>query len=318
MSQAQPPIVAEVVRSGFVESRHRGHLVALGPDGEPVLRLGDPDAAVFPRSTNKPLQSFAMLEAGLELSGESLAVACASHAGLPIHVDAVLRILAGAGLSADALDNTPDLPLDPAAARTLLASGGGPDRLHQNCSGNHAAMLATCVARGWPASGYLAPDHPLQAMIRASYARLAGTPMSEPAVDGCGAPLYAMSLLALAGAYRRVLDGAGASAGAGARVADAMRAHPEYVGGPGRPATRLMQAVPGLVAKGGAEAMFVAALPDGRVVAVKIDDGNSRACLPVIVAALRRLGVDGDELAELATVPVLGHGRPVGAVRAVF
>ena len=131
-----------MVRSGFVESRHRGHVAVVEPDGTVSLRLGDPDQPVFPRSTNKPLQTVAMLELGLDAPPELLAVACASHAGLPMHVDAVRRLLASAGLTDADLDNTPDLPLDIEAAHALLAAGSGPDRLHQNCSGNHAAINA--------------------------------------------------------------------------------------------------------------------------------------------------------------------------------
>jgi L-asparaginase II len=310
-------VLAEVVRSGFVESRHRGHLVVVEADGSPSLRIGDPDQLVFPRSTNKPLQAAAMLDLGLDLGPASdlLAVACASHAGLPMHTDAVRRLLASAGLTETDLENTPDLPLDVEAARALLASGGSPDRLHQNCSGNHAAMLATCVARGWATTGYLDPAHPLQVAIREAYTAMMRTPMDEAAVDGCGAPLYATSLVGLARAYAALVGAAPGSSQA--RVASAMRDNPEVVDGPGRPGCGLMMAVPGLIAKGGAEGMFAVGLPDGRALAIKIEDGASRPTAPVAVAVLRRLGVTGLDLERWATVPVFGHGQVVGEVRPV-
>jgi L-asparaginase II len=300
------------VRSGFVESRHTGSLVVLGVAGDPQLELGDPRRAIFPRSTNKPLQAAIMLELGLELADPLLAVACASHVGLPSHVAAVRAILAQAGLSVADLDNTPAFPLDDDASRALIMAGSGPDRVHQNCSGNHAAMIATCVVAGWSTSGYLDPSHPLQVAIRAGYESMAGTPMSGRAIDGCGAPLYKVSLLGLARSYQSLI----AQSGGRHRVPAAMRAHPELVEGPGRPATELMRAVPGLIAKNGAEGVYVVALADGRTVAVKIDDGAARACVPVVVAALRGLGVVAPELEHLSTLPVFGHGEVVGEIRA--
>jgi L-asparaginase II len=309
----EPPVLAEVVRSDVVESRHRGHVAVVEPDGAVSLRLGDPDQPFFPRSTNKPLQTVAMVGLGLDVPPDLVAVACASHAGLPMHVDAVRRMLASSGLTEADLDNTPDLPLDTEAARSLLAAGGGPDRLHQNCSGNHAAMLATCVARGWPTNGYRDPSHPLQVAIRATYERMGRTTVGAPAVDGCGAPLYAMSLVGLATAYSALAVDPDPAV---ARVREAMVSYPELVDGPGRASSGLMTAVPGLVAKGGAEGMYGVALPDGRGVAVKISDGGARAAVPVVVGLLRKLGLDGDELARWATAPVFGHGEVVGEVRA--
>jgi L-asparaginase II len=282
-----------------------------------LLELGTPQRAIFPRSTNKPLQAAIMLELGLDLPAELLAVACGSHIGLPMHVDAVREILARSGLTEADLANTPSLPDDPDAAKAVLAAGGGPDRLHQNCSGNHAAMLATCVAAGWPTAGYLDPAHPLQLKIHDGYEQMAGTPMGAVAVDGCGAPLYAVSLVGLARAYLGLA--AAVLAGADdpqARVAAAMTGFPDLVDGPGRPASGLMAALPGLLAKSGAEGVFAAALPDGRSIALKIDDGAMRACVPVLVAALRELGLDRPGFERFATSPIFGHGRAVGEVRA--
>ncbi len=309
-------MLAEVVRSGFVESRHRGHVAVVEPDGAVSLRRGNPEQPAFPRSTNKPLQTIAMVELGLDAPPDLLAVACGSHAGLPMHVDAVRRLLASSGLTDADLDNTPDLPLDTEAARALLAAGGGPDRLHQNCSGNHAAMVATCVACGWPTAGYRDPSHPLQAAIRATYERMGRTTIGPVAVDGCGAPLYSMSLVGLASAYSALATDDSPSV---ARVRAAIVENPELTDGPGRAASGLMAAVPGLIAKGGAEGMYGVALPDGRGIAVKIEDGGARAAVPVVVAVLRKLGLDSDHqaaLARWATAPVFGHGDVVGEVRA--
>ena len=308
------PVVAEVVRNGYVESRHRGSVVALRADGSSALRIGAVDRPVFLRSCAKPLQAVAMLRAGWQpLDDEQVALASASHSGEERHVAVVRRILDTARLDESALDNTPDLPLDVAEARALIRSGGGPDCVHQNCSGKHAAMLATCVSLGWPTGGYRDRDHPLQRAIAATIEDLARERIAAVAVDGCGAPIFAVSIAGLARAFSAL---ATAEAGSERRVADAMRAHPYLVGGRGRDVTALMKAVDGLVAKDGAEGTYVAAASDGSAAALKIDDGASRARAPVMVAALRAIGVADDGLAPLETAPVLGHGRPVGEVRA--
>jgi L-asparaginase II len=303
------PVVAEVVRGGLVESRHHGMVVAVGSDGSRMLEIGDVDGLMYARSSLKPLQALGMLDAGWDPGDdEQVAVAAASHSGEPMHVDVVRRILDSAGLEPDALDNTADLPLDTAAAHALLRAGEGPSRLHQNCSGKHAAMLATCVTNGWPTAGYRDPGHPLQVAIRHTVERCTGEDVAGVTVDGCGAPLFATSLAGLATAFAAIAQ---------SRVADAMRAHPQLVGGTGRDVTALMRGVDGLVAKDGAEGVYAAALTDGRAAAVKIEDGGGRARTPVLVGALRALGVDSPAFDALATVPVLGHGERVGEVRAV-
>ena len=310
-----PPVVAEAVRSGFVESRHRGTVVTLGPDGNVAFHVGEPDEPLYPRSANKPMQAAGMVRAGLRLRPELLAVAAASHSGEVRHVDGVREILAGAGLAESDLLTPPDLPLDVAAARAWLRVGRDPAPVTMNCSGKHAAMLATCVANGWATASYPDADHPLQVALRETIEELAGEGVADTGVDGCGAPLFALSLTGLARAFRAMVL---APAGSAEReVANAMRAHPDYVGGTGRDVTELMRAVPGLLAKDGAEGVYAAAMPDGRTVALKIDDGAQRARAPVMVAALRRLGVDASGLTEVARVALLGGGRPVGEVRAV-
>jgi L-asparaginase II len=309
-------VVALVRRGDLVESAHRGHLLAVDADGAPVHRRGEPATVVYPRSALKPVQAVAMLRAGLDLDGELLALAAASHSGEPGHLNGVRRILAGAGLTEADLRNTPAPPTDPDAAFAWRAAGQKPASITQNCSGKHAAMLATCVAAGWPTVGYLDPEHPLQRTIRAEVSALTGD--GDPAhvgVDGCGAPLFSASVAGLARAFARL-----AVAGPGtpeARVAAAIRAHPWWLGGTGRTVTRLLAAVPGLIAKDGAEGVFAAALPDGRALAFKIVDGSARPVPVVVVAALRALGSDAPGLVDLGRVEVLGHGEPVGEVAAV-
>ncbi|WP_420037097.1 asparaginase [Streptomyces sp. cg28] len=310
-------VLAEVWRGDFLESVHHGSVVALAPDGRTVLSAGPVDAPMYPRSANKPLQGVGMARAGLGLDGELLALACASHSGEDFHLDAVRRILAGAGLTEDALRCTADLPLGAEAQAKHLAAGQGPTRIAMNCSGKHAAMLATCVAAGWPTETCLDPGHPLQRALRGTLEELAGETSAAVGVDGCGAPLFALTLTGLARAFARL-----ATAPAGRhehRVVTAMNAHPEYVGGTGRDVTTLMRALPGAVAKDGAEGVYALALPDGSAVALKIADGGQRPRSVVLTAALRHIGVDVDadpRLAALTAVPVLGHGEPVGAVRA--
>jgi len=323
------------VRGGAVESLHLGHVVVTGLDGAVLAAVGDPQAQVYPRSCLKPLQLAAMLEAGLwpeDGTGRSrttgttgsdqdlapLALGAASHNGEPVHLEGVRAVLAAAGLGEADLANTPDLPLHAPSAAAWRAGGHGPSSLAQNCSGKHAAMLATCVARGWPIEGYLLPEHPLQVAVMAGVTEMAGV-AAVVSTDGCGTPLPLLPLAALAGAYGRVAAESAAAppAGAAARVGTAMRAHPYLVGGEGREATGFMAGVPGLVAKDGAEGVFALGLPDGRGAALKVLDGATRP-FPVLVAAvLAALGVDAAVVREQASVPVLGHGRPVGAMTTV-
>jgi L-asparaginase II len=313
------PVLAEVVRSGFVESRHRGAVTALAADGTALLTAGTADAPMFPRSSNKPFQATAMVRSGLKLDGELLALAAASHSGEDFHVAGVRTILSSAGLSEDDLLCPPDYPLDEQAHRAMVRAGAQPDRVHMNCSGKHAAMLATCVAAGWPTATYTDPEHPLQQEIKATIVRLAGEPVTVIGVDGCGAPLMAISVAGLARAFRAVVL---AEPGTAERaVADAMRGYPEWTSGTTRPERALMQAVPGLLLKSGADGVEGFALADGRAGAFKIEDGAARGRVPVTVALLRMLGADAvpgtdvAALAELATAPVTGGGRVVGEIR---
>jgi L-asparaginase II len=310
------PVLADVIRSGFAESAHRGSIVVTGPDGATARQAGAVDVPIFPRSSNKPMQAVAMLTCGLGLDGELLALAAASHAGEGFHVTGAQKILAGAGLTEDALHCPPDLPLDEDARNAVLLAGGEKRRQYMNCSGKHAAMLATCVAAGWDTATYTDPSHPLQREVRRTIERLAGEQVTvPPGVDGCGAPLFAISLTGLARAFRALVM---AEPGSPERkVADAMRANPSWTSGSRRPDRELVEAVPGLLLKSGAEGVQAVALADGRAAAFKIDDGDGsrRARVAVTVAVLAALGADVSAVAGLASPPVYGGGRVVGEVR---
>lgn len=309
--------LAEVVRSGFVEGVHRGSVVALDATGAAVARVGDVTSPIFPRSSNKPLQTVGMIRAGLRLGDSAdLALVSASHEGEDFHRARVGGLLARAGLDESALHCPPDLPADGAARAAVLRAGGGPTRIQMNCSGKHTGMLLTCQAAGWPEEGYWRSEHPLQERLRAAVEEFTDEPPAAVGIDGCGAPVLAVSLSGLALAYLRLVQ---AEPGSPERaVADSIRAYPEIVGGTRADDSRVMRAVPGLLAKIGVEGVIAAAAPGVGAVALKIDDGAGRARMPVLVSALRRLGVTAPALAEFAEVPLLGGGRPVGAVRSLW
>jgi L-asparaginase II len=314
-------VIAELVRAGFVEGRHYGSVVALDASGEVTYARGDVTSPVLPRSANKPVQALGMVRAGLDLPEDLLALACASHSGESFHVEGVRRILAGAGLDESALANPPGWPLEDAVKDALVRAGGAPGVLTMNCSGKHAAMLATCVTNRWPTAGYLDPTHPLQQRIAQTFAELTGEPVKVSTIDGCGAPLLSSSLTGLARAFTTL---ATSDRREEARVAGAIRSHPEFVSGTARDERALIKAVPGAIAKAGAEAVYAVALPDGRSFAVKVDDGGIRA-RPVVMAALLELlgvtdepGVDTEAVRRTGRVPVLGGDQVIGEVRAVL
>jgi L-asparaginase II len=313
-----PVVVAEIVRSGHVEGHHYGSIVTLAGDGSVGWSVGDAESQIFPRSCNKPIQALAMLRAGLNLDGELLALGCASHSGEPFHLDAVRKILAGVGLDESALQTPPDYPLDDEARDAVVRDGGERSPIQMNCSGKHAAMLATCVANGWDTASYLAPDHPLQRVIRETFEDLTGEPVAMVAVDGCGAPLLSTSLPGLARAFRTL---AVAEGGPERRIAEAIRRHPEYVSGTRRDEAKLLRAIPGAIGKGGAESVYAVGLPDGRAVALKTDDGAARVRPVLMAKALRRLGVletdgvDAAAVAETGDVALLGGAHRVGEIR---
>ena len=307
------PLV-EVVRSGLVESRHRGVAVRVDPTGEVLWSIADPDTVIFPRSANKPFQAVAMMRAGLPLHGAELAVVTASHSGEAIHVEAVRGILAHAGLDESALQTPPSYPLDPQEHAALLRAGGERSSILMDCSGKHAGMLLTSVVNDWPTDTYLEPEHPLQQTITATFAELTGAPPDVVGTDGCGAPQHATTVRRLATAIARLQA---APEGSDARrLVDAMLAHPEYVSGTRRAELRLIRAFPGLVAKIGAESVLVVGLPDGSACALKIEDGGERPLFVAMHRVLEIAGLDGEVLHHRP--PVLGGGKQVGEVRPAF
>ncbi len=294
---------------------HRGSLVVLGADGEVLIAVGAVDRPMLPRSSNKPVQATALLAAGwAPRSDAELALGAGSHNGEDGHRELAAAMLHAVGLGPDQLGCPPALPAHEVTRALWLTGERAPDRLAMNCSGKHAAMLSACVAAGWPVGGYLEPDHPLQQAIEARLGEAAGEPVTAVVVDGCGAPQHALSTTGLA---RGLLSLVQADPGSRERaVADAMRAQPWFVAGTGREDTELMRAVPGLLVKGGADGVHVAALPGAGAVALTLDDGGDRGRMPALTAGLRRLGVPADILEPWLQLPVVGGGRVVGAVRA--
>jgi L-asparaginase II len=299
-------VLAEVTRSEVVESIHAGHMVLLNADGSILFQKGDPTLNIYSRSSLKSIQASAMVRAGLDIEPRLLALVCASHAGTAMHQTATKSILAKAGLDEHSLQCILDRPLDEELRRT-----SEPTRLAMNCSGKHAGMLATCVINGWPTDSYLDPSHPLQFVIKAEVEAMSGEKIAGVSVDGCGAPLFLFSLLGLARAIRNLTI---STDPVHQEVAQACRDYPEMVSGPGRLATRMMQNIPGLFMKDGAEAVNVASLADGRTFAIKISDGTARAMPAITAAALAKFGIDAHEV----PVNVLGAGLPVGTIRATL
>ena len=306
--------LAVIVRSGVIESRHFGWLVALDADGTVAADLGRGSTQVLPRSTTKPLQALACLLAGADLSGEELAIAAGSHTGEDAHVDAVRRILDRAGLDESALGCPVDWPEDEPTRERLIRDGETRSRVRMNCSGKHAAMLLACAANGWDTATYLDPEHPLQQLVRQTVERVAGTAVEYTAIDGCGAPLFSTTVEGLARSFRALVT---APEGTPERlVADAMRAHPFFVGGDNHANSDTMTRVPGVLAKGGAEGVIGMAAATGQAVAMKIVDGNPRATTLLALQVLGALGVDVAAAGSLVDLPVLGGGVPVGEIAA--
>jgi L-asparaginase II len=305
-------VLARVIRSGFDECEHHGSLVAIDSDGSILFSVGEPARPMFPRSSNKPIQAVGMVRAGLDLPLDLLALAGASHSGEDVHMTQVERILAGAGLSASALQCPPSYPMDVASHERMIEEHREPDRVHANCSGKHAAMLATCVAAGWPIETYLDPAHPLQQVLGDTVAELAREPVAAIGIDGCGAPIFGISVLGLARAFSAIAVG---TSGTGEhQVAEAFRANPILTSGSTRDERFLVEGLPGTLAKAGAEGCYAVALPDGRAVALKVGDGAERARSVVMAEALHRLGVEAPVVTSQLRIPVLGGGHDVGEV----
>jgi L-asparaginase II len=314
--------LAVVERSGFVESRHAGAAVVLSPEGDVLSRYGNADALILPRSSMKPLQAVACVTAGAALEGAELAMSTASHSGTDRHAETVRDVLTAGGLTEDSLACPPAWPGDTAARDEMVREHGEPARVRMNCSGKHAAMLRACVATGWSTDGYLDPAHPLQVHIRDVVERLTGEKVAHTAIDGCGAPVYAMTLTGLARAIHRIGTASDRSPFALHRVAGslvrAVRENPWTIEGPGRPDTIAIETL-GVFAKGGAEGVMVMVAPNGTTVALKMLDGSARATTVVAATLLARAGAlstaDVSALTAALSLSVLGGGEPVGSIR---
>lgn len=309
-------VVAEYTRSGVVEGVHVGHAVVVDASGNVRQAWGDAEHVIFPRSSNKPAQAAAMVEMGLDVPDNLLALAASSHSGEPFHLDGVRELLVRAGLTEADLQTPPDFPLDPVERDAWVREGRAASAIGMNCSGKHAGMLLTCVTNGWDTATYLDPAHPLQLGVRSTIERLAGEPVEHAGVDGCGAPVLSLTVAGLARSASRLVQAPQGSPDA--RVTGAIVAFPEWSGGTRRDVTLVMRSIPGLLAKDGAEGVYVAALPDGTGIAIKVEDGADRARRVVLGEILVGLGVDPDSVAWLRSVPVLGGGRDVGSLHAVL
>ena len=302
-------VLAEIVRNNLVETIHTGHLVMLNADGSVYKTKGSVSMPIFPRSSVKCFQASAMVRSGLKVSQPQLALAQSSHSGSKMHLDAVLELLASVGLSESDLMCATDKPLGD--SERLHWGDKAPTRLAMNCSGKHAAMLATCVANGWDIKTYLEPSHPLQVAILAEIEAMTGEPVANKTFDGCGAPLFAVSTQALAKAIHGITV---SSDPIHKEVLAAARQYPELVAGEGRLTTRMMQGVSGLFMKDGAEAVCVLSLLDGRTLVFKIADGSMRSFGTIIQAALLEWGIKSPE----EHFNVYGGPNIVGGMRATL
>ena len=313
-------------RSGFIESRHAGSAVVLdGLTAEPLLRLGNPDAPVFPRSAMKPFQAIAVMASGVELAGEQAAIATGSHTGSAGHVMLVRQLLERAGLNSDALECPADWPTDKKMRNELVLASLGADPVYMNCSGKHAAMLLACVQNDWPTQGYLDPGHPLQKRVLEIVERFTGEKVVATGIDGCGAPVHAMSLVSLARGIRGLstasVDSPFAMLRSAASLRAAVLANPWAAGGVGEADTVIIEKL-GLFAKIGAEGVMVLSTWDGTTAALKILDGNLRAAAIVGLHLLVRVGAlaqaQVEKIAPHLDLDVLGGGKPVGSLRATI
>jgi len=298
-------VLAKVTRGELVESLHLGHLIALNADGSTYLFKGSPELPIYPRSAVKSLQAAAMLKAGLKVEANELAIICASHSGSQKHIDLVTKMLTSRDISISQLKNVADKPLGEKEKFTWGEKSVS--QLAQNCSGKHAGMLITCQQNGWDMNSYLDLDHPLQVAIKNEIEALASEQVSAVSVDGCGAPLFAISLAGLARAISNLVK---SKDDIYQQIVSACTKYPELVAGEGRLTTRLMQSVPGLFMKEGAEGVEVCALSDGRVIAIKIIDGSWRPVALIIMEIFKRWGVEMPD----ESVKIYGGGSVIGEV----
>jgi L-asparaginase II len=310
------PVLAAMHRADLIESVHTGRLVLLNPDGSIDKSWGDIEQLIYPRSAIKCVQAAVGVEMGSRVSGPTMALAASSHSGAPMHIQGVIGILSEAGLTVDDLRCPPDWPLGPKEHQELLRSHGQKEPVVMNCSGKHSSWLNACVHSGMDTSTYLDVAHPIQVQIKKRIEELAHEEITISSVDGCGAPLHAMTLTGLARAVQGCVV---AESGTSERlVIDAVRTHPEMASGVGRDVAQFMQAVSGAYAKEGAEGVQVVALADGRAMALKIDDGNMRARAMITARVFEIWGVANVETEKLISTEVLGGGRSVGKFKATF
>ena len=302
-------ILAKVTRGDLVESLHLGHLIVLNADGSTYLSKGSPELPIYPRSAIKSLQAAAMLKAGLKVEENELAIICASHSGSRSHIDLVTEMLTARGITTSQLKNAVDKPLG--EKEKITWDDKAPSQLAQNCSGKHAGMLITCQQNSWDMNTYLDLDHPLQVAIKDEIEELTGEKVSATSVDGCGAPLFAISLIGLAKAISNLVK---SEENPYQQIVSACKTYPELVAGDGRLTTRMMKAVPGLFMKEGAEGVQVCALSDGRVIAIKIIDGSWRPVAPIIMEIFRRWGVEMPD----ESVKIYGGEHVVGHLAALI
>ena len=335
------PLV-EVKRGSITESRHRGHVVAVEPDGNVVASLGYPQYVTFLRSSAKPFQALPLLVSGAAdrfgFTDREVALACGSHNGEPMHTELAASMLRKIGLGPEALKCGAHEPYGAEAALELRSRGEQPNVLHNNCSGKHAGMLAVAIHLGAPTDNYDTPENPVQKAIADAVAEFSGVPVTDMAVgvDGCGAPIFGITVYAMALAYARLVSPPAhfdkATRDACERIVRVMSAYPELIGGTSdRLDTELMRAAPGrLISKVGADGVYTAGIlpceewPKGLGFALKIEDGDdTHARPPVVIESLRQLGVLRDEsldaVSKYAFFPVRNRrGDLVGEVRASF
>jgi L-asparaginase II len=320
----------EVWRGPLIESRHRVSVAVVDAGGRLRATAGDPELVVFARSAVKPIQALPLIDDGaaehFELTLQELALSCASHSGEPRHIEAAYAMLRKVGVEEGALACGPHPPMHAPAAAALREAGRSPSRVHNNCSGKHAGMLALARVHGWAVAGYHEFEHPVQQRLLQEIARWTGAAAEDipTAVDGCGVVTFALSLQALAGAFANVAAAARAGAAAPSRVVQAMTGWPEYVAGTDRLCTQLMRLAEGRIfAKVGAEGVYCAGIPGAELgVALKVEDGATRAAEPTLLAVLSALGLLTDdvmgELGRFAEPDIENtRGERVGRIRAV-
>ncbi len=325
------PFLVEVTRGNLVESRHRGSVAVVDAEGATVLSLGDVERRVFPRSAIKALQAMPLVESGIAdkygLTDEEIALACASHSGEPEHVAAARSMLRKAGQDVGCLECGVHWPMGEAANRALAAQGQTPNALHNNCSGKHAGFICLACGLGENPKGYVTADHPVQRTVRETLEEITGTchRLEKSGIDGCSIPTYAIPLPALAFGFARFGAGVGLPGegrAAAERIRKAVARHPFMVAGTGRFDTKLMEILKERAfVKVGAEGVYCAAFPElGLGVALKVDDGHSRAAEAMMAAlALRFLPLSSEErkAVEALGQPVLKNwnGIEVGQIR---